>query len=166
VTRDLIYSVIAGIVVAVATVSAGHALLSKRDPRAALGWITVCVLFPLFGPLFYFAFGINRIRMRAQKLVAAESNPATEPLREGHMVPAVPDALVQRARRRSLTSVPLRPAIASAAPQRGGVSCDARRDRWRTRRSLACDVYLRDQRHRPQVRRALQRHEIEDCAFS
>lgn len=67
-TVETLYTLIAGVVVAVASVSAGHALLSKRDPRAALGWISVCVLFPLLGPFLYFMFGINRIRTRAQRL--------------------------------------------------------------------------------------------------
>lgn len=54
--------------VVVAPLSAFHALLYKRDPRSALGWITVCLLFPLAGPLSYFVFGINRVRTRARKL--------------------------------------------------------------------------------------------------
>ena len=33
-----------------------HALTTKRDPRAAIGWIAVCVLFPLAGPLLYYFF--------------------------------------------------------------------------------------------------------------
>jgi cardiolipin synthase len=48
--------------------AAGHALLFKRDSKAALGWITVCLLFPFLGPFLYFLFGINRIRTRARKL--------------------------------------------------------------------------------------------------
>ena len=48
--------------------SAGHALLYKRDPRAALGWIAVSILFPIIGPLLYSLFGINRIRTRAKAL--------------------------------------------------------------------------------------------------
>lgn len=48
--------------------SAGHALLFKKDPRSALGWITICLMFPLAGPFLYFLFGINRIRVRARKL--------------------------------------------------------------------------------------------------
>jgi len=48
--------------------SAIHALLYKRTPSAALGWIAVCLLFPLLGPLLYFLFGINRIRTRARKM--------------------------------------------------------------------------------------------------
>ena len=51
-----------------ALAAAGHALLYKRDPRAAWGWIGVCLFFPIAGPLFYFLFGINRIRTRARKL--------------------------------------------------------------------------------------------------
>jgi cardiolipin synthase len=48
--------------------AAGHALLFKRDSKAALGWIAVCLLFPLVGPLLYFLLGINRIRTRARRL--------------------------------------------------------------------------------------------------
>ena len=51
-----------------ALAAAIHALLYKRDPRAALGWIGVCLFVPIAGPLFYFLFGINRIRTRAHKL--------------------------------------------------------------------------------------------------
>jgi cardiolipin synthase len=50
-------------------VAAGwHALLLKRDPRAALGWIAVILVFPLIGPFLYFLFGINRVRTRARTL--------------------------------------------------------------------------------------------------
>ena len=52
----------------VAPLTALHALLYKRDPRSALGWITVCLLFPLAGPLSYYLFGVNRVRTRARKL--------------------------------------------------------------------------------------------------
>lgn len=52
----------------VALPAVGHALLFKRDSRAALGWIAVCILFPLLGPALYFLFGINRIQTRARKL--------------------------------------------------------------------------------------------------
>ena len=44
-----------------------HALLYKRDPRAALGWIGVSLLFPLFGPFLYYLFGINRIVLSARQ---------------------------------------------------------------------------------------------------
>lgn len=44
-----------------------HALLYKRDSRSAFGWIAVCVLFPVAGPIFYVFFGVNRVRGRAQR---------------------------------------------------------------------------------------------------
>ena len=59
--------------------AAGHALLWKRDPRAALGWIVVSLTVPVVGPLFYFVFGINRIRTRAQRLPLSSSRPDGEP---------------------------------------------------------------------------------------
>lgn len=40
--------------VAASIAAAGHALLWKRDPRAALGWIVVSLTVPIAGPLFYF----------------------------------------------------------------------------------------------------------------
>ena len=46
--------------------SAGHALLHKRDSRAALGWIVTCVALPGVGPCLYWLFGVNRIRTRAR----------------------------------------------------------------------------------------------------
>jgi len=51
-----------------ALASAAHALLYKGDSRAALGWIAVCLLFPLAGPLLYLLFGVNRVHTRAREL--------------------------------------------------------------------------------------------------
>lgn len=65
---DLLNWVLVTLHVLVVLAAAGHALLFKRDPRAALGWIAVCVLFPFAGPFLYFLFGINRVRTRAKKL--------------------------------------------------------------------------------------------------
>ena len=53
---------------ALAVVSAGHALLYKRDPRAALGWIAVSFAYPFLGPLLYYLFGINRLRTQAHQI--------------------------------------------------------------------------------------------------
>ncbi len=49
-------------------VAAGHALLYKRRPQSAFGWIAVCMLVPFAGALLYWLFGINRVRTRARKL--------------------------------------------------------------------------------------------------
>ena len=45
-----------------------HALLHKRDPRAAALWLGVIWLVPVLGPLLYVALGVNRIRRRAISL--------------------------------------------------------------------------------------------------
>ena len=45
-----------------------HALLHKRDSRAATLWIAWIWLLPLFGPILYLTLGVNRIRRRAVSL--------------------------------------------------------------------------------------------------
>lgn len=55
------------LLVSVAVFTAGHALLRSRDSRAAFGWIALCIILPLAGPIIYLLFGINRVRSRAQK---------------------------------------------------------------------------------------------------
>lgn len=58
---------IAAHIVAALLVTA-HALLSKRNVRAAIGWIGIAWLSPLLGPFLYYAFGINRVTRRAMRL--------------------------------------------------------------------------------------------------
>lgn len=53
---------------ACALVTSAHALLTKSEPRGALGWIVVCWLFPLLGSVIYWIFGFNRIRTLAKQL--------------------------------------------------------------------------------------------------
>ena len=50
----------------VGLLSAGHVLLNKRDPRAAWGWVAVCLMFPGIGAALYWLMGVNRIRTRAR----------------------------------------------------------------------------------------------------
>jgi cardiolipin synthase len=45
-----------------------HALLNKRDSRAATLWIGIIWFLPVLGPALYLVFGVNRIRRRAIKL--------------------------------------------------------------------------------------------------
>ncbi|HWK47679.1 MAG TPA: phospholipase D-like domain-containing protein [Stellaceae bacterium] len=45
-----------------------HVLLNKRDVAAAVGWIGLAWLSPVFGAGFYFLLGINRVRRRARRL--------------------------------------------------------------------------------------------------
>lgn len=49
-----------------ALASAGHAMIYKREPRAAIAWMAVSFSVPFVGPLLYYMFGINRVRTAAQ----------------------------------------------------------------------------------------------------
>lgn len=51
-----------------ALASSVHALLHKSHPSAAFGWIGISLLFPPIGPLLYYMFGINRVRIAARRL--------------------------------------------------------------------------------------------------
>src|SRR5208337_1823678 len=46
----------------------GHAVLNKRDSRAAIAWVGFVWLVPLIGAAMYFIFGVNRIRHKASML--------------------------------------------------------------------------------------------------
>lgn len=58
-----------------ATAAAAHALLNKRRPQSAFGWIAVCFSLPFAGALLYYLFGINRVETRAKKLLTAHPEP-------------------------------------------------------------------------------------------
>jgi cardiolipin synthase len=45
-----------------------HALLHKRDSRAATLWLGLIWFLPAFGPILYLVLGVNRIRRRAVSL--------------------------------------------------------------------------------------------------
>ncbi len=59
--------------IAAAAAASAHAMLHKRDVRAAIGWIGLIWLVPFGGPLLYGLFGINRIRRRASVLRGPKS---------------------------------------------------------------------------------------------
>ena len=56
-----------------------HALLTKPDPRSALGWIATCWLLPFAGTILYLLFGVNRVRTRARQLRAGVSAAGNTP---------------------------------------------------------------------------------------
>lgn len=62
--------VLEGLLALVTILSAGHAFLYKRDPRAAWGWVAVCLMFPGGGAILYWLMGVNRIRTRARNWAA------------------------------------------------------------------------------------------------
>lgn len=45
-----------------------HVILTKPDPRAAIGWAGLAWLTPMLGSVLYVSFGINRIRRRAGRM--------------------------------------------------------------------------------------------------
>lgn len=55
------------VVAGMSVYAAMHALLTKRDSIAALGWVAFTLVLPLVGPFIYLVFGINRIREAAQE---------------------------------------------------------------------------------------------------
>lgn len=53
---------------AMSLVASLHAILRKRDVRAAIGWVGLIWLAPWVGAVVYAAFGLNRIKRRASQL--------------------------------------------------------------------------------------------------
>jgi len=50
-----------------AVLASGHALLNKADSRGAFGWIALCIILPIAGPILYLIFGINRVNSAARR---------------------------------------------------------------------------------------------------
>ena len=63
-----------------------HALLTKHDPRAALGWTVTALLLPLIGPLLYATFGISLAESRASRIMRRQ-----EPLEPDYAHPPFSD---------------------------------------------------------------------------
>lgn len=59
---------LAALALLLAILAAGHAVLYKRDSRAAIAWVGFIWLLPVAGPLLYFIFGVNRLRRQAASL--------------------------------------------------------------------------------------------------
>jgi len=57
--------------VLLAVTAAGHAILYKRDSRAAAGWVGVILLVPVIGAVLYALLGVNRIRRSASEIRSA-----------------------------------------------------------------------------------------------
>jgi len=48
--------------------ASAHVVLTKRDNRAAIGWVGIILLTPFIGAALYVMFGVNRIQRRALRL--------------------------------------------------------------------------------------------------
>jgi cardiolipin synthase len=66
---QLLATIVAAIGIVAAAAASIHALLHKRRPQSAFGWIAVCLTLPLLGTFLYYLFGINRVETRARKLL-------------------------------------------------------------------------------------------------
>ncbi|MEX2172901.1 MAG: cardiolipin synthase [Pirellulaceae bacterium] len=60
--------VLASVHVVLTLVASGHVVLTKRDPRAAIGWVGIIWLTPIMGTILYIVLGVNRIRRKARQL--------------------------------------------------------------------------------------------------
>ncbi len=58
------------------TAAAIHAAMTKRDVRAAIGWVALAIFSPFFGALLYLVAGINRVRYRR----IGQAHDAADPL--------------------------------------------------------------------------------------
>ncbi len=67
ITRGWHY-VAAALTIFIAAVASGHAVLNKRDSRAAVLWIGVIWLMPGVGAILYLLLGVNRIYRKASTL--------------------------------------------------------------------------------------------------
>jgi cardiolipin synthase len=75
------------LVALISVASSWHALLYKREPRAALAWIAVCLMLPIGGALLYYVFGINRVRTRARELRQSSAFRVEIPYERGRDAP-------------------------------------------------------------------------------
>lgn len=64
--RPIIIAILSAVL---AVVASAHAVLNKRDVRAAVGWVGLIWLVPVLGSVLYALLGINRIRRRASELL-------------------------------------------------------------------------------------------------
>jgi cardiolipin synthase A/B len=87
---------VAGFSILAASLASIHAVLNKRDSRAAVLWLGFIWLLPAIGPVIYIAFGINRVRTIARALrtspgpLATMKKPVPEEMGESHHLETEP----------------------------------------------------------------------------
>ena len=94
--EDTTIGLLAIAVFLLATLSAGHALLFKRDTRAVIAWVGLIVLVPLAGAILYWTLGVNRVRKTAIALRPEGTAPGAG--RETMTIAASPSHLAGLAR--------------------------------------------------------------------
>lgn len=77
---------VAALALLLSLLASGHAVLYKRDTRAAIAWVGFVWLVPLVGAVLYFIFGVNRVKRQALLLRAGlERYQARAPEIECHL---------------------------------------------------------------------------------
>lgn len=92
-------------------IGAIHALLTKHDPRSALGWAAVLIFLPAIGLVIYLVFGISRAQSRAELIMRRLAQIARRFQAPGEYAAAVPESSPEAVRLANighkLTSSPL-----------------------------------------------------------
>lgn len=108
---QLLRWVVTAVAAVLGLVTAAHALLNKRDPRAAVGWMALCLVVPFVGPLTYLILGVNRIRTRGRKigrrrrpLAASTAHTVRDDGSSANRGPSVPEAYSELAKISSAVS--------------------------------------------------------------
>ena len=86
-TTVLLWAAI-GVNVALALITAAHAVMYKREPRAASGWVLASFALPFLGSVLYWLMGINRIHRRPMDELFAAGPPAEPGKKEAAEVEA------------------------------------------------------------------------------
>lgn len=100
---------VAALAFAAALLASAHALLNKRDSRAAVLWLGFIWLMPLVGPILYLALGVNRIRRKALLLRAENPTDLRRDIPEATTEPDESEAAHLRMLARVVDRVATRP---------------------------------------------------------
>ncbi|WP_224247532.1 phospholipase D-like domain-containing protein [Hyalangium gracile] len=109
--------VVAALTVLVSVLASGHAVLRKRDVRAAVSWVGLIWLVPVLGAVLYLLLGINRIRRRARSLTLRQEHgrfppgPRPTPLTAQALAEALPAAAHLASLTRVVDAVVQRPLL-------------------------------------------------------
>lgn len=117
IAREVGPHVAAVLTVLVSVLASGHAVLRKRDVRAAVSWVGLIWLVPILGAALYLLLGINRIRRRARSLTLRQEHgrfppgPSPTPLTPPALAESLPTAAHLTSLARVVDSVVHRPLL-------------------------------------------------------
>jgi cardiolipin synthase len=96
VVRELWPHLVATTAFVLMVLASAHLVLYKKDTRAAIGWIGVVLMVPIFGALLYLVLGINRLQRRAVNLRAGTTGRSASAAKhiadKQHVLQSIPEA--------------------------------------------------------------------------